>query len=131
MRLTWIPVYVAMLAIGCAAASILPRSWGFTPPSGYLVGTALYFAAFQRYLVRERSAPLDAPLRWIGPGGLLAPVLRRAGAFLALLAALLYVVCDVLRSVDLRWPLVTLAAWSVHESHFERRLLAGEREVRR
>jgi hypothetical protein len=130
MRLAWVPIYVVMLGIGSVGASVLPRSWGFTTPYGYLMGTALYFATFQRYLVRERGAPLDAPLRWTGPGGLLAPVLRRAGLFLLVLAALLYVVCGALRTIDLRCPLTILAAWSVHESLLERRSLAVEREGR-
>jgi len=92
MRARWIVFGALSIAVGFGYGLILPRSWGFTAPFGFLFGAAIYLLGFQR-----RSA-------------------LRALLFLALTALLLYLRYGTRERVDLTWPLVTLASWSLAES---------------
>jgi hypothetical protein len=127
VRWSWVPIFILAIVVGSAATSLVPRGWGHSARWGLCVGAALYFVAFQRYLVVERPALLGGRLRWVGREGVLAPVLLRAGAFLGLVWLMLYVVYGPLGDTDVRWPLVTLAAWSVVETTLERRRVTADR----
>jgi hypothetical protein len=126
MRRAWIVVFILSVLAGTAAGSLAPKTWGYASPWGVCVGVALYFVAFRRPVLGERFAggargTRGAPeARWLGPRGVLASALLRASAFLALVLLILYVAYDLLRSSDLRWPLATLAAWSVVDATLER-----------
>ena len=97
MRARWIFSAVFSIAAGFGFGLILPRSWGFVAPYGFLFGAAIYALGFMR-----RS-------------------LLRVVLFLAVTALLLYVRYGARERVDLTWPLTTIASWSLVESWLGRR----------
>ncbi len=97
MRVRWIIFGVLSVAAGFGYGLILPRSWGFMPPYGFLLGGAIYLLGFLR-----RS-------------------LLRVVLLLTLTGVILYLRYGALERVDLTWPLATLVSWSLVESWTGRR----------
>ena len=88
----WIFFGALSIAAGFGFGLLLPRSWGFLAPYGFLFGAGIFFLGFRR----------RSPLRVI--------------LFLALTAALLHIRYGMREPVDLTWPLATIASWSLVES---------------
>lgn len=113
MRPSWIPVYVALIAIGCGAFAVFPLRWSPDISHGILAGMAMYFVGFTRYVA---LAPAGEGIRLLGSGGLLPGVLYRVFGFLLILVALAYVYFDRRVFFDITWPVLILAAWSLADS---------------
>ncbi|MBI4364769.1 MAG: hypothetical protein HY568_05000 [Candidatus Latescibacteria bacterium] len=80
------------VAAGFGFGLLLPRSWGFEAPYGFLFGGGILLLGF-----RGRS-----PLR--------------AAAFLSLTWLFLYLSYGAPERTDLTWPLATIASWSMVET---------------
>ncbi len=112
MRISWIPLFVAFIAIGCGVFVLLPPRWSPDPAQGILTGMAMYFVGLPPAVAKARAATgLIPPL--FGPGGILAAVLYRALWFLIILVAIAYLFFDRRSFWDIRWPVLILAAWSL------------------
>jgi hypothetical protein len=120
MRLSRILPAILCLAVGGAAAPLLPRSWGVGPLHGLFAGAGLYSVAFVRVLFPRRARAAGGSAGTARRGPLWPRVLARAAVFGAVLAAFLYVVFDLYGGFDLRWHLATFAAWMLSEDLVER-----------
>ena len=121
MRLSWIPIYILSTAVGWAFVSLIPHHWRVGRAESVLVGIAVYGVAFHRYVTRDRPELSSGRIPWLGGGGALAPVLVRAALLLALLGVLLYLYHEMRSAIDITWPVLTLAAWSLADSALDRR----------
>src|SRR5436853_472104 len=68
MRPSWIPVFVLLIAAGCAAFALFPTTWSPAPAQGILAGLAMYFVAFTRVATMARSGLGQGPAV-VGPPG--------------------------------------------------------------
>ena len=109
MRGTWIAVYVGSVCLAFFIAALLPRAWGIQPIEAFFLGSALYFGALHRHVLRADPGP-DRPfadrLAAVAPG-----LLPRGGLFL-LVAAIQAVACfQWVPHADLRGGFVVTTTW--------------------
>ena len=114
MRPSWIPVFVLLIAAGCAAFALFPTTWSPAPAQGVLAGMAMYFVAFTR-ATTKRPAEIGHVPPLFGPGGIAPFVLFRAVAFLAILVGIAYVYFERRSFFDVTWPVLILASWNLAE----------------
>jgi len=115
MRPSWIPVFIALIAIGCGVFALFPPRWSPDLSHGILAGMVMYFVAFTRAAALGRAATGEIPPLF-GPRGIIPGVLYRALAFLVILAAIAYVYFDRRTFFDVTWPVLILAAWNLADS---------------
>ena len=120
MRPSWIPVFVLLIAVGCAAFALFPPRWSPQPYQGILAGMAMYFVAFTRVATMSRTE-LGQVHPLFGPRGIAPIILFRALAFLLILVAISYVYFDRRSWLDVTWPVLILAAWNLAEGMFRTR----------
>ncbi|TMQ59276.1 MAG: hypothetical protein E6K76_05365 [Candidatus Eisenbacteria bacterium] len=116
MRPSWIPIFAALIGIGCGAFALFPMRWSPDLSHGILAGMAMYFVGFTRRPSLARSKVAVEGVRLLGSGGLLPGVLYRVLGFLLILVALAYVYFDRRLFFDITWPLLILAAWGLADS---------------
>ncbi len=107
----WIPFALISAAVGFAMGAVAPRSWGFIPPYGILLGTAVYLSCFD-------GTRCDA-----GGRGFLEKLWRALGRMamlLGLTALILYTRFGMGEPIDLTWPLATMVSWNLVESRLGR-----------
>jgi hypothetical protein len=120
MQLSWIPIFVILIGVGCAAFALMPPRWSPALSHGILAGMVMYFVAFSRAVTAARSAiGIIPPL--FGPQGILPAVLYRVAAFLAILVVMAYFYFDRRAFFDVTWPILILAAWNLADSMLNRR----------
>ena len=112
MRPSWIPVFVALIGMGCGAFALFPPRWAPDPAHGILAGMVMYFVAFSGAVVRAHSATGEIPPLF-GPRGIIPGVAARAFAFLLILVLIAYVYFDRRSFFDVTWPVLILAAWNL------------------
>lgn len=126
MRVESIFFAVVSAGAGFAFGALLPRSWGFIAPYGFLLGSVIYLLGFHP-LIAKRLAAAGGQR----PAGLLALLPRSLGRITLLLgcnALILYVRYGMSEPVDLTWPLATVASWSLVEGWLGRRSASGRAE---
>lgn len=109
MKHLWIAVYAASLLVGIAIAHLAPSRWGVTMPQATLIGSALYFSALHRYVMRRSTGPETA--RSARTGGMLVGLLTRTTVFLALAAIQALACFEWAPQADLRAGYVIAATW--------------------
>src|SRR6185503_6435222 len=119
MRPSWIPVFIALIGLGCGAFALFPPRWSPDPSHGILAGMVMYFVAFTRAAARARTATGEIP-PLLGPRGFLPGAVLRAFGFLAVLVVVAYVYFDRRASFDVTWPVLILAAWCLADSGLSR-----------
>jgi len=119
MRPSWIPVFIALIGLGCGAFALFPPRWSPDPSHGILAGMVMYFVAFTRAAARARTVTGEIP-PLLGPRGFLRGAVLRAFGFLAVLVVVAYVYFDRRASFDVTWPVLILAAWCLADSGFNR-----------
>lgn len=129
MKRSAILLALACLALGWSVMPILPRAWGLEHVHGLFAGAALYGVAYARAAFPPKARGGRPSFGRASLGGFWGVVLARAGVFIALLAAFLYVVFDLYRSFDVRWHLTTFAAWVLAEDLAERFRATRTREA--
>jgi len=124
MRPSWVPIFVILIGVGCAAFALMPPRWSPALSHGILAGMVMYFVAFSRPVIAARAAVgLIPPL--FGPRGILPAVLYRVAAFLAILVVMAYFYFDRRAFFDVTWPILILAAWNLADSMLNRRARLG------
>jgi len=113
MRLSWIPIFLVLIAIGCGAFAVFPLRWSPDISNGILAGMVMYFVGFTRTVA---LVPAGEGTRFLGSGGLLPAVLYRVLGFLLILTALAHVYFDRRVLFDITWPVLILAAWGLADS---------------
>jgi hypothetical protein len=120
MQPSWVPIFVILIGVGCAAFALMPPRWSPDLSHGILAGMVMYFVAFSRPVTAARSAiGIIPPL--FGPQGILPAVLYRVVAFLAILVVMAYFYFDRRAFFDVTWPILILAAWNLADSMLNRR----------
>ena len=119
MRPSWIPVFVALIGIGCAAFALFPPRWSPDLTQGILAGMAMYFVGFTRTVSSAHVTTGMIPSLF-GPRGILPGVLYRALWFLIILVGMAWVFFDRRSFFDVTWPVLILAAWSLADSMLNR-----------
>jgi hypothetical protein len=115
MRPSWIPLFVALIGIGCGMFALFPPRWSPDLGQGILAGMAMYFVGLPPAIAQARaSTGLIPPL--FGPQGIMAGVLARVLRFLIILVAIAYVFFDRRSFWDITWPVLILASWSLADS---------------
>jgi hypothetical protein len=107
---TWMVLLACAVAVGAALGSIAPESWGLAPADGLLLGSALYMAAWKRFVERRE---VDGGIGASGWGGFLAGLSLRAAIFLLLVCAQAFLCFHVIPDADVRRGFVVLSAWVV------------------
>lgn len=107
MSRAWIVLLTASLLAGVGMSRLAPARWGLAISQGLVLGSALYFGALHRFVMKAGG----------GRGGrhartkMLAGLLSRAAFFLAL-AALQAAVCfEWMPGLDVRFGYVIAATW--------------------
>ncbi len=109
MKHRWIVVYAASLLVGLGVSRLAPARWGLETSHVLLIGSALYFGALHRFVMRGPARTEAA--RWSRQDGLLLGLLTRTVVFLAL-AALQAMACfEWAPHADLRAGYVIAATW--------------------
>jgi|SRR5438132_14394753 len=124
MRPSWIPVFVLLIAAGCAAFALFPTTWSPAPAQGILAGLAMYFVAFTRVATMARSELGQVPPLF-GPRGIAPVILFRSAAFLVILVAIAYVYFERRSFFDVTWPVLILASWNLAEGMLRSRRRQG------
>lgn len=119
MRPSWIPVFVALIGIGCGAFALFPSRWSPALSHGVLAGMVMYFVGFTR-AVTAAHATTGAIPSLFGPRGIIPRALYRVLGFLTILVAIAYVFFDRRAFFDVTWPVLILAAWSLADSILNR-----------
>jgi|SRR5882762_5864279 len=120
MRPSWIPIFVILIGIGCAAFALMPHRWSPDLSHGILAGMVMYFVGFSRPVTAARSATGTIPPLF-GPQGIVPAVLWRVFAFTAILVLIAYVYFDRRAFFDVTWPILILAAWNLADSMLNQR----------
>ncbi len=120
MRPTWIPIFVILIALGCAAFALMPHRWSPDLSHGILAGMVMYFVGFSRPVTAMRSATGAIPPLF-GRHGIVPAALWRALAFMAILVLIAFVYFDRRTFFDVTWPILILAAWNLADSMLNRR----------
>ena len=119
MRPSWIPIFVILIGIGCAAFALMPRRWSPDLSHGILAGMVMYFVGFSRTVTATRSETGAIPPLF-GRQGIIPAVLWRALAFMAILVLIAFVYFDRRAFFDVTWPILILAAWNLADSMLHR-----------
>ena len=115
MRPSWIPLFVALIGIGCGVFLLFPPRWSPNVAQGILAGMAMYFVGLPPAVAHVRATTgLIPPL--FGPRGIMAGVLVRVLRFLIILVAIAYVFFDRRSFWDITWPVLILASWGLADS---------------
>ena len=120
MRRSWIPIFVILIGLGCAAFALMPHRWSPDLSQGILAGMVMYFVGFSRPVTAARSATGGIPPLF-GPQGIAPSVLYRALAFMAILVLIAFVYFDRRTFYDVTWPILILAAWNLADSMLNRK----------
>jgi hypothetical protein len=120
MRPSWVPVFVILIGVGCAAFALMPKHWSPDLSHGILAGMVMYFVGFSRPVTAAHSVLGTIPPLF-GPRGILPAILYRVVAFLAILIAIAYLYFDRRAFFDVTWPILILAAWNLADSMLNRR----------
>lgn len=108
------PVLVACaLVIGFAWGSIAPESWNLAPADGILLGSALYMAAWKRFVERRETAWTERGESGWAWRGLVAGLALRAALFVALVSLQATLCFEVVPNADVRRGFIVLSAWIV------------------
>ncbi|HYQ88284.1 MAG TPA: hypothetical protein VEU09_01495 [Candidatus Binatia bacterium] len=120
MRPSWVPIFVILIGVGCAAFALMPPRWSPALSQGILTGMVMYLVAFTPPITAARARiGIIPPL--FGPQGILPAVLYRVAAFLAILLVIAYLYFDRRAFFDVTWPILILAAWNLADSMLNRR----------
>ena len=120
MRPSWIPVFIALIAVGCGAFALFPPRWSPDPQHGILAGMVMYFVGVTRTAARLHSSTGVIPPLF-GPRGIIPGALYRAAGFLVVLTVMAYVYFDRRTFFDVTWPVLILASWSLADSMLNKR----------
>jgi hypothetical protein len=120
MRPSWVPIFVILIGVGCAAFALMPPRWSPDLSHGILAGMVMYFVGFSRPVTAARSVIGTIPPLF-GPRGIMPAVLYRVVAFLAILIVMAYFYFDRRTFFDVTWPILILAAWNLADSMLNRR----------
>ncbi len=120
MRPSWIPVFVALIGLGCAAFALMPPRWSPDLGQGILAGMVMYFVGFSRPVAGELPAIAAVPALF-GPRGIMPAVIFRVLVFLAILLLIAYAYFDRRGFFDVTWPVLILASWNLADSMLNRR----------
>lgn len=111
---TWVVLLACSVALGTAWSWIAPERWEFGPADGLLVGSALYMAAWRRFLERREAAAAEIErLGSLGSAGFVAGLALRALIFLLLVCVQAFLCFQVAPEADVRRGFVVLSAWIV------------------
>lgn len=111
---TWLVLLACAVALGTAWSWIAPERWAFGPADGVLVGSALYMAAWKRFVERRDAAAAD--IARLGSGGFLAGLTLRAVVFLLLVCIQAFLCFQIAPDADVRRGFVVLSAWVVMQA---------------
>lgn len=109
MRGIWVAVYAGSVCLAAFLAALLPRPWDIRPVEALLLGSALYFGALHRHVLRldpGRERPLPERLAAVAPG-----LLPRAALFLAIAAIQAYACYEWIPHADVRGGFVVATTW--------------------